>query len=107
MGNNNSWYANVQIFEQDLLVKNGVVIAKLAILRGGLYSDNPTEIMNNVVKKYVGNTPICQFVNIKLNDPWTRVIIYGINELKYYDFDNYKLLMTRIAKLDKINKSSR
>lgn len=79
---------NVKIFEQVLLKdKNGKTVSKLGILVGGLYTDNPTETMNEAVKKYWGDAKANEFIDIKLNNPWTRVIISNINDLEFQDFD--------------------
>ena len=42
---------NVQIFEQELKNKAGNVIGKVAVMRGGLGTENPTEILNSAVDK--------------------------------------------------------
>ena len=82
---------NVQIFEQELVSKNKNKVGKVAILRGGLKSDNPTALMNNAISKYVGDKGYNEFVEIHLDNPWVRVIVGGINELDYEDFNNQKL----------------
>jgi len=75
---------DVELFEQQLGEKS-----KLAILVGGLSSHNPKNVIDNATAKYVGNTPHNQFVDIKLDNPWTRVIISGINTLPFHDYDTY------------------
>jgi hypothetical protein len=80
----------VEIFEQHL--KQGDRnVGKVAILRGGLGTDNPTGFMNDEVSKYVGQSGFNQFVEIHLDNPWVRVIISGINDLDYQIFENQKL----------------
>lgn len=81
---------NIEIFEQDLK-KGDSTIGKIAILRGGLNSENPNEIMNAAVTKFVGNNPYNEFIEIFLDNPWVRVVISGINEIEYKEFQNQKL----------------
>jgi len=80
----------VEIFVQELKVGSNCV-GKLAVLRGGLSTENPTELMNSAVSKYVGLKGYNEFVEIYLDNPWVRVIISGINKLDYKPFDNQKL----------------
>jgi hypothetical protein len=56
-------------------------------LRGGLNTNNPTEVMDNAVSRYVDGALHNQFIEIHLDNPWVRVIISGINELDYEDFN--------------------
>lgn len=81
---------NIEIFEQDL-TKNGTKVGKVAILRGGLNTDNPTALMNSAVSDYVGTTGFNEFVEIYLDNPWVRVIVSGINDLDFKPFANQKL----------------
>ncbi|EGV44226.1 hypothetical protein BZARG_1000 [Bizionia argentinensis JUB59] len=81
---------DIQIFEQE--IKNSdKKVGKIAILRGGLNSDNPTQIMNKAVSDYVGRKGHNQFVEIHLDNPWVRVVLDGINELDYKDFVDQRL----------------
>ena len=81
---------NIEIFEQDL-TKGSAKVGKVAILRGGLNTDNPTSIMNLAVSEYVGTTGFNEFVEIYLDNPWVRVIVSGINNLEYKPLVNQKL----------------
>lgn len=83
--------SKIEISEQPLL-KNGQKVGKVAILRGGLNTDNPTEIMDNAVSKYVDRALHNQFIEIHLDNPWVRVVVSGINDLKYDDFTDQHLL---------------
>jgi hypothetical protein len=76
----------VQIFEQPLIVK-GITVGKMAILVGGLNSPNPKDFMDNAVSQYVGNIGHNQFIEIHLDNPWTRIITSGINELPLRPLD--------------------
>ncbi len=70
----------VQIFEQPFIV-SGKTVGKMAILVGGLNKPNPKEFMDAAVSQYVGNIGHNQYVEIHLDNPWTRIITTGINEL--------------------------
>ena len=71
---------DVQIFEQ-LFNVDGRTVGKMAILVGGLNRPNPKEFMDGAVSQYVGNIGHNQYIEIHLDNPWTRVITTGINEL--------------------------
>ena len=59
--------------------------------------------MNKVVLNYVGDQKCCIFIDIKMNDPWTRVIINeNINKLPLQDFDTFIKKRERKLKLQKI-----
>lgn len=81
-----------EIFEQVLKEKDGVVISKIAILR-----NFDTDQLNEDLAKYCGNVPCNLFVDIKLDNPWVRVVISGIRDLNY-------LSETQRLRLDKLNK---
>lgn len=72
----------VKVFEQDLTGGG-----KLAILIGGMDSENPKELMNQVVHEYVNNRQFNDFVDIHSDDAYVRVIIMGINELDYREME--------------------
>jgi hypothetical protein len=80
----------IEIFEQELKNRNKIV-GKVAILRGGLNTDNPTAIMNDAVSTYVGTKGYNEFVEVFLDNPWVRVVVSGINELDYKEFTTQKL----------------
>jgi hypothetical protein len=74
---------DVEIFEYELGNGN-----KLAILRGGLESLNPIEYMNKITNQYVyGKGYTTQLIEKKLDNPWVRVVIIGLENLEYQDFD--------------------
>jgi hypothetical protein len=70
----------VQIFEQSFIVDKKIV-GKMAILVGGLDRLNPKEFMDEAVSQYVGNIGHNQYIEIHMDNPWTRVITTTINEL--------------------------
>ena len=76
----------VQIFEQDLKDDDNKVVGKVAILVGGVDKPNPKEFMDNAVHEYVGGDGHNQYVEIHLDNPWTRVITSGINNLPMKKF---------------------
>lgn len=70
----------VKIFEQ-LFTVGGRNVGKMAILVGGLNRPNPKQFMDEAVSRYVGNIGHNQYIEIHLDNPWTRVVTTGINEL--------------------------
>lgn len=75
--------ANVEIFEQNLTKGH------LAIIRGGL--GQPKAFMDDVVYRYVQSKhnggSYNDFIEVTLDNPYVRVIITGINELDYQEFN--------------------
>ena len=82
---------DVEICQYPLIGKDGAKNGKLAILRGGLRSENPIAHMNTAVHQYVEREPYNEFVEIQMDNPWVRVIISGINELEFEPFINQNL----------------
>ena len=74
---------DVKIFEEYLKDDNDNEKGKVAILVGGINSDNPKEFMDGAVSKYVGRDGHNQFVEIHLDNPWTRVLVRGINDIPF------------------------
>lgn len=62
---------------------------KIAIL---MYcgEDDPVALLDQAVSTYVGNKGHNQFIDINMDNPWIRVVIAGINEMKQEDFDPKK-----------------
>ncbi len=81
---------DVEIFEQ-LLKNKDQVVGKIAVIRGGLNTDNPTGLLNAAVSEYVQNTGFNEFVEIYLDNPWIRVVMSGINEIEFKKFENQRL----------------
>lgn len=69
-------FDDVQVYEKQLA--KGVV---LVIMRGGLNQPNPKNYMDAAVSEYVQHDPYNEFIEIFLDNPWIRVLIFGINEL--------------------------
>lgn len=82
---------DVEICQYPLMGKDGKKKGKIAILRGGLNSDNPIALMNSAVSQYVERELYNEFVEIHMDNPWVRVIVSGINELEYEEFKNQRL----------------
>lgn len=76
--NDKSKFQDVRIYEQDL--DNG---AKLAIFVGGLDSSDPINYMNEVVADYVKRDEYNEFIEEHLDNPWVRVVIKGINNIRF------------------------
>lgn len=76
-------YNDVQI--KEFHVGNG---GKIAILRGGI--NKPKSYMDGVISEYVGHALHNQFIEIFLDNPYVRVIVTGINDFDYEEFDTEK-----------------
>lgn len=88
-----------QIFQQVLKKdKDGNVISKMAIL-----INTDTEQLQKDIYKYIGEVPCNLFIDIKLNNPWTYLIISGIGNLKYLTEEQ----RIRKQKLEKIYENER
>ena len=87
--------AEIEIFEQALCNSDGngnsIEVGKVAILRGGIGAMNPKAFMDKAVSEYVKYNTFNQFVEIHLDNPWVRVIVKGINEVKYEPFNGQHL----------------
>jgi hypothetical protein len=46
--------------------------------------------LDYAVSQYVGYKPFTQFIDIEMDNPWVRVIVFGINEMNQEDFDPLK-----------------
>lgn len=92
---------DVQILEQVLHNDEGIEVGKIAIL---VCMD--LSRLNKAVARYVGDVKHNQFIESNLMNPWTRVIISGINKLDYHklgtDPELIKKLRNRNIKLNDI-----
>jgi len=90
-----------KIVEQILHNDNGERVGKLAII----FSMDLKELENDIIK-YVGDVKHNQFVDITLLNPWTRVIISGINQLDYHtlgvDMESVIRMRERNIKINQI-----
>ncbi|WP_333577330.1 hypothetical protein [Sphingobacterium sp.] len=82
--------SKIEFFEK-IIEEKGEITCKIAIFKGGIGEENPTEIINNAVREYVGHKGHNQFVEIHLDNPWLRVVIEDINMLKFREFKNDKM----------------
>lgn len=88
---------DVKIFEQ-AIEANGEVLGKIAILVGGLNSENPTTVMNTAVSEYVKNTLHNQFLEIRLDNPWTRIVTTGMYNFPFRELTTEDSLIETIKK---------
>jgi hypothetical protein len=61
-------------------------LGQIAVL-GYVGSGDPVANLDLAVSQYVGNVGHNQYIDINMDNPWTRVIISGINEMKPEDFN--------------------
>ncbi len=59
---------------------------KIAVLMY-IGAEDPVVELDSAVSAYVGHSNHAQFIDINMDNPWVRVIIYGMNEIKQEDFD--------------------
>jgi hypothetical protein len=53
-------------------------------------SDDPVEKLDEAVSKYVGHDGYYEYVDINMDNPWTRVILSNINDMEQVEFDPSK-----------------
>jgi hypothetical protein len=80
-----------ELFENNLHSTTGEIAGSFAILRGGMNSDKPIEFMSNIVSKYVENRDHIHCIEIFKDNPWVRVILFGINRIPFIEFNTQKL----------------
>jgi hypothetical protein len=80
-----------EIIEFDLHNNSTEVIAKAAILRGGLYSEKPLEYMSNLVTEYTDTKEHLHCVEIFMDNPWVRALLFGMNNIVFKPFTDQRL----------------
>jgi len=78
----------IKIQESKIDLTNGRT-GQVAILIYAGEAD-PVAKLDWAVSEYVGNVGHNQFIDINMDNPWTRIIISGINEMNQEDFDPTK-----------------
>ena len=48
---------------------------------------DPVKVLDSAIKIYTDGNDYYEFVDINMDNPWTRVIISNINGIKQKDFD--------------------
>jgi len=87
----NEKFNGTKIFEQDLTNKYGDVKGKIAILCGGLESENPIHFMNETIRDYVKDNKFNDFIDRRLDNPWCHVLIFGLDNIDLEDYETYKI----------------
>ena len=90
----------VRISEHNFTNSKGDVIGKCAILRS-YYPGDVVEMLNTAVSRYVGDVPYNEFIDINMDDPWTRVIISDMINSDTADWQTMEGLI-RERKIDKL-----
>lgn len=75
--------------ESDIILKKGKK-GKLVIFTY-VGQDDPVEKLDIAVSKYVGSRAYMQFVDIHMDNPWIRVVIFGTDQMEEGDFQPSKL----------------
>ena len=82
---------DVDCYEFNLPTLAGFETSRFGILRGGLQENKPLEYMNNIVRKYAGETPSNHFMEIFMDNPWVRLVVFGIDNLDFTPYTTQKL----------------
>ena len=90
----------VRISEHNFTNSKGDVVGKCAVLRS-YYPGDVVEMLNAAVSRYVGDVPYNEFIDIKMDDPWTRVIISDMINGDTEDWQTMEGLL-RERKIDKL-----
>ena len=90
----------VRISEHKFTNSKGDEIGKCAILRS-YYPGDVVEMLNAAVSRYVGDIPYNEFIDINMDDPWTRVIISDMINSDTEDWQTMEGLL-RERKIDKL-----
>lgn len=84
-------HPDVECFENNLTASNDEIYGRFAIIRGGLDSDKPLEYMNNIVSKYAGDLQYNHYIEIHMDNPWVRLVVFGMDNLVFTPFSNQRL----------------
>jgi hypothetical protein len=49
--------------------------------------DDPVAILDEAVSQYVGHEGYSEFIDINMDNPWVRVVMSGINEMKQVPYN--------------------
>ena len=75
----------IRIQESDISLTHGRK-GKIAVITY-LGEEDPVEKLDQAVSIYVGTKGHNQFIDINMDNPWTRVVMSGINDMEQEDFD--------------------
>jgi hypothetical protein len=92
---------NIKIQESPIDLENGDK-GKVAIF---IYKGekNPLKTLAYAISRYVGYQPFTQFIDIEMDNPYVRVIVFGINEMKQEDFREVEDVKIQESPIDLIN----
>jgi hypothetical protein len=92
---------DLTINESEYDLENGNK-GKIAVFMYGGNSD-PSKILNYAINEYVGDNPYYELMDYSMSNPWMRVVVSNINDMKQESFDNYIKRRERKEKLKYIN----
>ena len=78
--------SGVKIFIKE--IQEGVT---MAIFRADVNTQAPSDLLDKAIGQYVGVNSFSQYRDIHIDNPWTRVIICGEDNLIFKPFDNQKI----------------
>jgi len=76
----------VEIHETIIRNDQGEEVGKFAVLVGGVSKDNPKGFMDNVVAEYTNGHKHNQFIEIHLDNPWTRIVTTNLSSFPFREF---------------------
>lgn len=85
------WRPDLEIFKKDIQGSGSIQNCRIAVMRGGTASETPLEFMNEAALEYAGDEAHNQFIETHMDNPWVRVVLTGINRLKFEAFSDQKL----------------
>ena len=66
-------------------------------------SGEPAKFLKYAIKSYVEDNEYYEFIDSGLSNPWMRVVVSNINDMKQENFSDYIKRRDRKQKLEKIN----
>jgi spermidine synthase len=94
---------DLTINESEYNLENGKKGKVAVFLYSG--SGDPIKILHNAIKSYVGDNQYYEFIDSSFSNPWMRVVVSNINDMKQESFDQYIKRRDRKDKLKKLNEN--
>ena len=73
----------MEIYTRPLIGNEGNVVGEFAIISETGRNPNPQYNVQRAVNQYVGNDDYNDFVEEWLDNPWTRLVVKGFNEIDF------------------------
>jgi hypothetical protein len=76
---------NIKINESEYVLERGGKGKIVVLMYTG--SADPKAVLDEAVRVYVGNKHYHEFIDVHLDNPWTRVIMSDVNGMSQRDFN--------------------